>query len=204
MEALLGKTLLHGKGEVATPSLQGGVVALYFSAGWCPPCKGFTPQFRKVYDHVKSKNRAFDVVFVSSDRDENSFREYFSTMPWHALPFSDRPRQQQLSTMFGVRGIPAVVLLDASGRLLDSNARGKVMDPGFPLSLPRCIDLAAAELPEPQGSVQLLLRHQGAEYDIECEPSALEKLAIFGRLGVLWLCMQGVDGYDSWAVHGTA
>ncbi|CAE7353140.1 NGLY1 [Symbiodinium sp. CCMP2456] len=171
MEALLGTTLLHGTSQVATSSLQGGVVALYFSAGWCPPCKGFTPQFRKVYEHAKSKNRALDVVFVSSDRDEISFREYFAKMPWHALPFADRQRQQQLSAHFGIRGIPSVVLLNSSGQLLDASARGKVMEPGFVLSLPRSIDLASAALPEPSGALQLQLRYKGCEYDIECEPS---------------------------------
>ncbi|OLQ08091.1 putative nucleoredoxin 1 [Symbiodinium microadriaticum] len=171
MEALLGTTLLHGTAQVATSSLQGGVVALYFSAGWCPPCKGFTPQFRKVYERAKSKNRALDVVFVSSDRDETSFREYFAKMPWHALPFADRQRQQQLSASFGIRGIPAVVLLNSSGQLLDASARGKVMEPGFVLSLPRSIDLASAALPEPSGAMQLQLRYKGCEYDIECEPS---------------------------------
>ena len=151
-------------------------MALYFSAGWCPPCKGFTPQFGKVYQHAKSKRRAFDVVFVSSDRDENSFREYFAKMPWHALPFADRLRQQQLCQTYGIRGIPAVVLLNSQGQLLDANARGKVMDPSFLQTLPRCIDLAAAALPEPTETTQLLLRHQGTEYEIECEPSTLELL----------------------------
>ena len=176
MEALLGTTLLHGTAQVATSSLQGGVVALYFSAGWCPPCKGFTPQFRKVYEHAKSKNRALDVVFVSGDRDENSFREYFGKMPWHALPFADRQRQQQLSANFGIRGIPSIVLLSSSGQLLDASARGKVMEPGFVLSLPRCIDLASAALSEPSGAIQLQLRYKGCEYDIECEPRNLDSI----------------------------
>jgi hypothetical protein len=33
------------------------------------------------------------VVFVSSDRDENDFGGYFKTMPWLALPFGDRNRK---------------------------------------------------------------------------------------------------------------
>ena len=185
MESLLGTTLLHDKGQVPTSSLQGGVVALYFSAHWCPPCKGFTPQFRKVYEYAKSKGRALDVIFVSSDRDENSFREYFATMPWHALPFSDRWRQQELNQRFGIRGIPSVVLLNSNGQLLDGSARGKVMDPGFTLTLPRCIDLAAAALPEPTETVPLLLRYRGTDYEIECEPSSLEDAdpPLFSALG---------------------
>ncbi|CAE7271238.1 unnamed protein product [Symbiodinium sp. CCMP2592] len=72
---------------------------------------------------------------------------------------------------FGIRGIPSVVLLNSSGQLLDDSARGKVMEPGFLLSLPRRIDLVSAALPEPTGSVHLRLRYKGREHDMECEPS---------------------------------
>ena len=36
------------------------------------------------------KAKGLEVVFVSSDRDEASFKEYFGEMPWLALDFSDR------------------------------------------------------------------------------------------------------------------
>ena len=56
----------------------------------------------------EQQGKSFDVVFVSSDKDEGSFREYFGTMPWHALPFARRDLQMTLGQRFGVRGIPAV------------------------------------------------------------------------------------------------
>ena len=176
MDLLLGQKVLHGANEVATESLH-GVIGVYFSAHWCGPCRNFTPQFRKVYERAKLKRRAFEVVFVSSDHDERSFKEYFATMPWHAIPFADRARQQQLSSLFQVRGIPFLGLLDSKGQVLDLNARSKVMEPGFITTLPRSIDLKATELPESCGPVAILLRHRGQEYEIECEPSCLACLA---------------------------
>ena len=171
MDVVLGPKLLHGNAEVETSELR-GVVGVYFSAHWCGPCRNFTPQFRKVYERAKANGKVFDVVFVSSDRDEGSFREYFATMPWHAVPFADRQKQQQLSMLFQVRGIPALGLLDAStGQVLDMNARSKVMEPGFISTLPRRIDLLP--LPEPPGTVPILIRHLGKEWEIECEPSHL-------------------------------
>ena len=50
MESLLGLSLYSKGGPVETRSLEsrGSVVALYFSAHWCPPCRGFTPKVRVV------------------------------------------------------------------------------------------------------------------------------------------------------------
>jgi len=170
MEGLLGPKLMHGNSEVETSSLQGGFVAIYFSAHWCPPCKAYTPELKKVYEKAKKKGRAFDVVFVSSDRDQASFNEYFGSMPWHAVPYSDRMRQQVLSTAFNVRGIPSLVLLDGAGKVIDANARSKAVQADFLASLPRLEDLAAAALPLPEGPVPLLVRYRGQEIEIECEP----------------------------------
>lgn len=44
--------------------------------------------FSGVLEDLKAKG--LEVVFVSSDRDEASFKEYFGEMPWLALDFSDR------------------------------------------------------------------------------------------------------------------
>ena len=41
------------------------------------------------------------MIFVSSDRDEASFMEYFGEMPWLALDFSDRKLKVVPFGMFG-------------------------------------------------------------------------------------------------------
>jgi len=49
-----------------------------------------------------------EVIFCSSDRDEDAFKEYSGDMPWLALPYSKREFKEELSSMFGVSGIPIV------------------------------------------------------------------------------------------------
>merc|ERR1711988_1746278 len=70
------------------------------------------------------KSKGLEVVFVSSDKDEEQFKDYFKEMPWLALDFEDRKRKAQLSGMFGVRGIPALVIVDTDGSVITKEGRG--------------------------------------------------------------------------------
>ena len=36
------------------------------------------------------KPKGLEVIFVSSDKDEAAFKEYYESMPWLALDFSER------------------------------------------------------------------------------------------------------------------
>ena len=99
------------------------IVGLYFSAHWCGPCRGFTPQLASLYNECKAKNKSFEIVFVSSDRDQSAFEEYFREMPWTALDFKERDLKASLSEIYGVSGIPTLVLLKGDGTMLDSEGR---------------------------------------------------------------------------------
>ena len=95
LNKVLGDNLENKAGEtIKTETLYGTdrVIGLYFSAHWCPPCRGFTPKLVEFYESFKSskKGENFEIVFISSDRDDESFQEYFKEMPWLALPFADR------------------------------------------------------------------------------------------------------------------
>lgn len=128
MEALLGNTLTGKEGDVPTSSLGAKVVGLYFSAHWCPPCRGFTPKLVEFYNKVKANGSSFEIVFISSDRDEKSFQEYFGEMPWLSLPYSNRELKQKLSSKFKVSGIPTFLLLDGeTGAVTNKSGREVVM-----------------------------------------------------------------------------
>ncbi|KAI9205742.1 thioredoxin-like-domain-containing protein [Polychytrium aggregatum] len=117
-------------------ALAGKYIGLYFSAHWCPPCKMFTPRLAEYYNSMVAKGTPFEIVFVSSDSDQKSFDEYFSQMPWLALPYENRDTKNALSRKYKVEGIPTLVILDEHGNSITKDARSKVMgDPeglGFP------------------------------------------------------------------------
>lgn len=125
--ALCGMTKVVGKdGEVQVSDLLNGktCVGLYFSAHWCPPCRGFTPVLAQLYSKLKENNQSIEIIFISSDRDDSSFQEYFNEMPWHALPFAERDLKGKLGEKYGVRGIPTLIVLDKDGNIKDAEARG--------------------------------------------------------------------------------
>lgn len=115
--------------KILVSDLVGKTILLYFSAHWCPPCRAFLPKLIEVYHEIKAKDDAFEIVFISSDRDETSFQEFFSSMPWLALPFGDE-RKNSLSNKFKIQGIPTVVALGPSGRTVTKDCRNLIMTHG--------------------------------------------------------------------------
>merc|ERR1719440_1761873 len=123
----------------------GKCIGLYFSAHWCPPCRGFTPKLAEFYkDGLKDK---MEIFFVSSDRDQKAFDEYFAEMPWQALPYEKREEKGTLSDMFGVSGIPAFVVLNNDGTLITTDGRSKIAQD------PKGENLPLGWLPQPFNDV---------------------------------------------------
>ena len=91
----------------------------------CPPCRGFTPVLAAKFKASAEAN-GIQVVFVSSDRDQKSFDEYYGEMPFLAVPFAARDVKEALGDKYGVRGIPCLVVLDSNGELITKEGRGEV------------------------------------------------------------------------------
>merc|ERR1712190_160026 len=71
--------------------------------------------------------KGMKIVFVSSDRDESSFGEYYGEMPWAALPYSRRDLKDALSKQFKVQGIPSLAIIDGEGKTITTDGRSAVM-----------------------------------------------------------------------------
>lgn len=110
---------VFGNIQVKIADLVGKIVGIYFSASWCGPCRRFTPTFVEAYNELYAKGD-FEAVFASSDKDEESFKEYFAKMPWLAIPFSDSTTRRRLNDLFKVNGIPHLVILDGNGKVLSN------------------------------------------------------------------------------------
>ncbi|XP_047320515.1 probable nucleoredoxin 1 [Impatiens glandulifera] len=126
-----GLDFVIGKEGVKVPisDLVGKTILLFFSAHWCHPCRDFIPKLTEVYNQIKEKDAEFELIFVSIDHDQASFDEYFATMPGLALPFGDE-RNEGLSRLFKVQGIPTLVALGKTGSTVSTKVREMVMSHG--------------------------------------------------------------------------
>jgi hypothetical protein len=84
------------------------------------------------YEELKAQGKPFELVFVSSDKDQESFDEYFGSMVTAAgeqvmaLDFAQRQRKSELGKLFEVQGIPTLVLLKLDGTVITKNGTDAV------------------------------------------------------------------------------
>jgi len=107
------------------------VIGLYFSADWCGPCRQFTPELVSFYERMNNRRGQkdqFEIVMVSRCRDMDSHYQYFSQMPWLALPLDVAAGEhgRLLGEKYGVQGIPSLVLVDDLGQTITTEGRTKI------------------------------------------------------------------------------
>ncbi|XP_066920441.1 nucleoredoxin-like [Clytia hemisphaerica] len=130
VELIKGKKFLTQKGEqIAAEKVlkDHKIICFYFSAHWCPPCRGFTPVLKDFYQEVGNEGD-IAIIFVSSDRDEEQCKSYFNEHgDYLCLPYAERALKQKLSEKFEVKGIPTLVVCRSDGKLVTKQGRAEVM-----------------------------------------------------------------------------
>jgi len=101
------------------------LIALYFSAHWCAPCRKFTPELVDYYNRVATQHPEFEIVFVSFDKSQFAMETYMreANMPWPAIDFPKLGGKEAIRKYAG-KGIPCLVLLDATGKVISSTYAG--------------------------------------------------------------------------------
>ncbi|XP_058905036.1 nucleoredoxin isoform X3 [Kogia breviceps] len=123
-EVIAGPLLRNNGQSLESSSLEGSHVGVYFSAHWvagnweegtnvrlqdathvfqCPPCRSLTRVLVESYRKIKEAGQKFEIIFVSADRSEDSFKQYFSEMPWLAVPYTDEARRSRLNRLYGIQ-----------------------------------------------------------------------------------------------------
>jgi nucleoredoxin len=132
LAAMLDQKLVDATGQpLPTPGPAIKYYAIYYGASWCPPCNAFTPTLVGWYHSFKSDHHDFELIFVSEDRSESAMRGDMTEMhmPWPAVRYDELPRTNGTFRgpdiqKFANDGIPDLVLVDASGRVLADSYSG--------------------------------------------------------------------------------
>ncbi|MDX6766326.1 MAG: thioredoxin-like domain-containing protein [Candidatus Methylacidiphilales bacterium] len=131
----LESALVHLDGRKVAASPAGAlankkVLAFYFSAHWCPPCRAFTPELSKDYKKLSKKYPGFELIFVSSDRSAEDMAEY---MDWGKMEFPalayDKKDSFPILRKLSAQGIPYLVVTDADGKELAGRGSSEWVHP---------------------------------------------------------------------------
>lgn len=117
------KGLLAHPGTVLGRALHGyKVVALLFAGQWCPPCREFSTKLKAFYEEINQTPYELEIIFVSGDYDDKAFTDYYSSMPWLALPYDD-PERETIIDDLEIEGIPELFIINHSGNIVTRAAR---------------------------------------------------------------------------------
>ena len=94
-----------------------------FWASWCGPCRREMPNVVEAYKQFKSKG--FGIVGVSLDQDAEKWKAAIKDLNITWPQMSDlKAWQCEGAKLYGVRGIPATVLVDKEGIIVARDLRG--------------------------------------------------------------------------------
>lgn len=103
-----------------TKFLSAPYTVLYYSAGWCPDCRKFSPSLVEAYAHQPKGGVRFEVLLLSQDKNPEGMLKYMQTekMQWPALAFDKIKGAEDLKKLYSGHGIPCLTVLNAKGEVV--------------------------------------------------------------------------------------
>jgi peroxiredoxin len=100
---------------------KGKYILVDFWASWCGPCREEIPHLKEVWNEFKGDR--FDILGVASwDRPANTMAAIKELgIPWDQI----LDAQQEVTSLYGIEGIPHIILFAPDGTILKRNLRGE-------------------------------------------------------------------------------
>jgi len=138
---------LDGK-EFNITSLKGKVVLVDFWATWCGPCIAELPHLKELHEAYRGKG--FEIVGVSLDTEREELTSFVkaNSINWPILfdPTSEQGIDNKIAVHYGITGLPAMILVDQNGKVVDADIHGATLD--------EALEKLLGPLPKPAKSEQ--------------------------------------------------
>jgi thiol-disulfide isomerase/thioredoxin len=115
---------------VSIQRLKGKVVVIDFWATWCGPCVAEMPKMKELYAKYREQGVEFIGVSLDQPKDQGGYERLTDFVASNDVPWPQYYQgdgwKSEFSASWEIRSIPACFLVDTEGRLVATDARGKL------------------------------------------------------------------------------
>lgn len=106
---------------------KGKYILIDFWASWCGPCRAEMPNVVQSYE--KYHEKGLEVIAISFDTNKEAWLRAIKTMKMPWVNLSDLAGWESIGAKtYGIRSIPANILLDGEGKIIATDLRGPALD----------------------------------------------------------------------------
>ena len=87
------------------------LICLYFTAQWCSPCTIFAKELIKLYEETNQGQKLLEIIHISFDKNEASFKADIADKPWVFIPYND-PFIKEIILRLKIYFVPVFLLVD--------------------------------------------------------------------------------------------
>ncbi|GJQ82506.1 putative thioredoxin-disulfide reductase [Trypoxylus dichotomus] len=107
------------------------VFAYFFSSSTCQPGNELLPLLRKIYEEAKQREISLEIIYVSSDTDEEAMLRHFFEQHygWCAIPVNEIAITE-LHLQYDITHEPQIVVVSREGEIVSRKGKADILELG--------------------------------------------------------------------------